>query len=204
MGSKFELDHILQLAVSSLANHNVQAKRKEVDALKFKTLYALAGVPLDFDPLAICRRLTGALGTHEEWMQGNVTYGYNAREYCSEMLPPMIVCKKRPHMPESKDILPAKGIEAIQYMKTLRTMHHIEVSRNNRTHFRGLLLDFCACGKLKIMNADSDLLECIHGNNLEQSECLEFFCCVKAQMQYAHNHRCVTFGNVDFLMSFSS
>jgi hypothetical protein len=41
MGSKFELDHILQLAVPSLANHNVQAKRKDVDALKSKTLFAL-------------------------------------------------------------------------------------------------------------------------------------------------------------------
>jgi hypothetical protein len=133
-------------------------------------------------------------------MQGNITYGYNAREYCSEVLPLMVVCKKSPHMPESKDILPAKDIEVIQYMKTLRTMHHIEVSTNDQMRFRGLLLDFCARGKLNIINADADLLECIQGNNLEQSARLEFFCCIKAQMQYAHNHRCVTFGNVDFLM----
>ena len=103
-------------------------------------------------------------------------------------------------MPESRDILPAKDIEAIQYMKTLRTMHHIEVSTNDQTCFHGLLLDFRARGKLKIINADADLLECIHGNNLEQSARLEFFRCVKAQMRYAHNHHCVTFGNVDFLM----
>jgi hypothetical protein len=200
MGSKYELDHILQLEVPSLANYNVQAKRKDVDALKSKTLYTLVGVSLDFDPLAICRRLSDGLAKHEEWMQGNVTYGYNA-QYCSEALPPMVVCKKPPCMPESKDILPAKDIEAIQYMKTLHTiMHHIEVSTNDQTRFCGALLDFRAHGKLNCINADADLLECIHANNLEQSERLEFFRCVKAQMQYAHNHCCVTFGNVDFLM----
>lgn len=200
MGSKYELDHILQLAVPSLANHNVQSKRKEVDALKSKTLYALVGVPLDFDSLAICRRLTANLGKHEEWMQGNVTYGYNAREYCGEVLPPMVVCNKPPRMPESKDILPSKDIEAIQYMKTLRTMQHIEVSTNDQARFRGLLLDFRARGKLNCITLDADLLECVNSNNMEQSERLEFFRCLKAQMQYAHNHRCVTFANVDFLM----
>jgi hypothetical protein len=120
-------------------------------------------------------------------MQGNVTYGYNAREYCGEVLPPMVVCKKQPRMPESEDILPSKDIEAIQYMKTLRTMQHIEVSANDQTRFRGLLLDF------RSLPLDADLLECVHANNLEQSERLQFFRCVKAQMQYAHNHRCVTF-----------
>jgi hypothetical protein len=42
MGSKYELDHILQLAVPSLANHNVQAKRKEVDALGFHWILILS------------------------------------------------------------------------------------------------------------------------------------------------------------------
>jgi hypothetical protein len=80
MGSKFDLDHILQLALPTLASRNVQVKRKDVDALKSKTLFLIMGSPLDFDALAVCRRLHEALAKHEEWMQGNITHGYNARD----------------------------------------------------------------------------------------------------------------------------
>jgi hypothetical protein len=168
MGSKFDLDHVLQLALPTLASKNVQVKRKDVDALKSKTLFLIMGSPLDFDPLAVCRCLHEALAKHEEWMQGNITYGYNAREYAGLELPPMVIVKRLPRMPESKDILPPEDIEVIQYLKSLRTMMHIEVSNHDQVRMRGLLTDFCARGKMNIITADADLLACVQSNNLEQ------------------------------------
>jgi hypothetical protein len=103
-------------------------------------------------------------------------------------------------MPESKDILPPEDIEVIQYLKSLCTMMHIEVSNHDQVRMGGLLTDFCARGKMNIITADADLLACVQGNNLEQGEALEFFRAIKAQMQYAHNHRCITFASVEFLL----
>ena len=200
MGSKFDLDHILQLALPTLASRNVQVKRKDVDALKSKTLFLIMGSPLDFDALAVCRRLHEALAKHEEWMQGNITHGYNAREYAGSELPPMVVVKRLPRMPESKDILPPEDIEVIQYLKSLRTMMHIEVSNHDQVRMRGLLTDFRARGKMNCITVDADLLACVQSNSMDQGERLEFFRSIKAQMQYAHNHRCITFASVEFLM----
>jgi hypothetical protein len=200
MGPKFDLDQVLQLVLPSLASKNVQVKRKDVDALKSKTLFFIMGSPLDFDALAVCCRLHEALAKHEEWMQGNITHGYNAREYAVLELPPMVIVKRLPRMPESKDILPPEDIEVIQYLKSLCTMMHIEVSNNDQVHMRGLLAEFRARGKMNCITADADLLACVQSNNLEQGERLEFFRVVKAQMQYAHNHHCITFASVKFLM----
>jgi hypothetical protein len=80
MGLKIELSHILRLAIPSLASKNVQVKQKEVDALQSKTLFFIVGAPLDFDPLAVCRRLHEYMAKHEEWMQGNVKHGFSAQE----------------------------------------------------------------------------------------------------------------------------
>lgn len=71
---------------------------------------------------------------------------------------------------------------------------------NDQTRFRGLLLDARARGKLNCITLDADLLECVHSNTLDQNDRLEFYRCLKAQMQYSHNHRCVVFANVDFPM----
>jgi hypothetical protein len=78
-------------------------------------------------------------------------------------------------------------------------MMHIEVSNHDQVRMRALLSDFRARGKMNCITADADLVACVSDNNMDQADQLEFFRAVKAQMQYAHNHRCITFASVDFL-----
>ena len=81
VGSKFSLDHVLELAYPSLSTIGCQARKKDVDALESSSLFAFVGLPNDWDSVSLTTKLTNDLERHEEWMQANVKSGFNARQF---------------------------------------------------------------------------------------------------------------------------
>jgi hypothetical protein len=119
VGGKYQLDHVLQMCVPSLTVAGVQARRKEVDALRTKTIYAIIGIPSEWDDDSVKDRLRGELEKHEEWMQGNVRHGYNAQEYQREELPAFVIIKRSLRLPEGKDILSPSDLLTIDYTRNI-------------------------------------------------------------------------------------
>jgi hypothetical protein len=90
VGSKFSLDHVLELAYPSLSTIGCQARKKDVDALESSSLFAFVGLPNDWDSVSLTTKLTKDLERHEEWMQANVKFGFNARQFMGTKFPSLL------------------------------------------------------------------------------------------------------------------
>lgn len=158
VGSRFSLDHVLELSYPSLAAIGCQAKQKDVDALESSSLFSFVGLPNDWDSVSLTIKLQKDLERHEEWMQANVKAGYNARQFMGTVFPSLIVCRAQIRLPEGKDVLDEEENEAIQYAFSLRKLNTVEVSASDDYRVKMALLDFQSRGKLRSYSQDCDLL----------------------------------------------
>jgi hypothetical protein len=128
VGSRYTLDHVLEISYPSIAAMGSQVKRKDVDALESVSLYAFVGIPNDWDSISFTAALSKDLEKHEEWMQGNVKSGFNAMQYAGSEFPLLMVRKIQVSLPEGKDILGEDESEVVQYAYSLRKLLVVEVS----------------------------------------------------------------------------
>jgi hypothetical protein len=139
IGTKYSLDHVLQLSFASVSALGCSIRRKDVDALDTLTIYGFVGLPNEWDSLAMTNKLHEELSKHEEWMQGNVKLGYTAIQYAGSELPPLLVRRTQVRLPESADVLSARENEVIQYAYSLRNLNCLEVSACDRARIDGVL-----------------------------------------------------------------
>lgn len=107
VGSKFSLDHVLEISYPLLSAIGSQVRRKDVDALESTTLYAFVGLTNEWDSVSLTTKLKLDLEKHEKWMQGNVKSNYNAMQHAGTEFPPVIVRRSQVRLPEGKDNLGA-------------------------------------------------------------------------------------------------
>eukprot|EP00956_Cyclotella_meneghiniana_P007755 scaffold10339_cov41-Cyclotella_meneghiniana.AAC.11 len=175
VGSKFSLDHVLEISYPSLSAIGCQIRRKDVDALESTTLYAFVGLPNEWDSFSLTAKLKADLEKHEEWMQGNVKSGYNAMQHAGSEFPPVIVRRTQVRLPEGKDILGAQENEVVQYAYRLRKFNVIEVSSSHRSRVDGVLSDLFGHDRLKR---------------------LDFYRGIFSQMNYEHVHAVMFFDGI--------
>lgn len=196
VGSKFSLDHVLEISYPSLAAIGCQVRRKDVDALESTTLYAFVGLPNEWDSTSMTTQLRLDLEKHEEWMQGNVKSGYNAMQHSGTEFPPVIVRRSQVRLPEGKDILGAEENEVVQYAYSLRKFNAIEVSASDKARVDGALIDFQLRGKLRTYSCDCDLLPLNVHSGHDRSKRLDFYRGIFSQMNYEHVHIVTFFDGV--------
>ena len=154
--------------------------------------------------LSVRDRLREEFEKHEEWMQGNVKHGYDAREFQREPFPPFVIIKRSLRLPEGKDILTQDEMAAIDYAHYLRTVHCLEVSNNDEFRVKQLVLDFKFRGKLNCLSKDADIMDTIQGNGkMDRCQRDEWFRILKAAMNYNHSNRVVIYNGVDRLFYLS-
>ena len=196
IGSKFSLDHVLEISYPSLSAFGCQIRRKDVDALESTTLYAFVGLPNEWDSFSLTAKLKQDLEKHEEWMQGNVKSGYNAMQHAGTEFPPVIVRRTQVRLPEGKDILGAEENEVVQYAYSLRKFNVIEVSSCDRSRVDGVLSDFLLRGKLKSYSSDCGLLALNVNSGSDRMKRLEFYRGIFSQMNYEHVHSVMFFDGI--------
>jgi hypothetical protein len=196
VGSRYTLDHVLEISYPSLSALGCQVRRKDVDALESATLYAFVGLPNDWDSTSLTVKLKHDLERHEEWMQGNVKSGYNAMQHAGTEFPPIVVRRSQVRLPEGKDILGAQENEVVQYAYSLRKFNAIEVSASDKSRVEGVLMDFLLRGKLKSYSTDADLLNLNVNSNHDRTKRLDFYRGIFSQMNYEHVHTVMFFDGI--------
>jgi hypothetical protein len=196
VGSRFLLDHVLELSYPSLAAIGCQAKQKDVDALESSSLFSFVGLPNDWDSVSLTIKLQKDLERHEEWMQANVKAGYNARQFMGTVFPSLIVRRAQIRLPEGKDVLDEEENEAIQYAFSLRKLNTVEVSASDDFRVKMALLDFQSRGKLRSYSQDCDLLPLNITSKHNPSARLEFLRHTVSQMNYHHVHSSIYFDGI--------
>eukprot|EP00956_Cyclotella_meneghiniana_P039509 scaffold172879_cov114-Cyclotella_meneghiniana.AAC.1 len=196
VGSKFSLDHVLEISYPSLSAIGCQIRRKDVDALESTTLYAFVGLPNEWDSVSLTSKVKLDLEKHEEWMQGNVKSGYNAMQYAGSEFPPVVVRRTQVRLPEGKDILGAQENEVVQYAYSLRKFNVIEVSASDKSRVDGVLSDFILRGKLKSYSSDCDLLALNVNSGHDKMKRLNFYRGIFSQMNYEHVHAVMFFDGI--------
>lgn len=196
VGSKFTLDHIIEVSFPSLSVIGCQAKRKDVDALESSSLFAFVGLPNDWDSVSLTNKLQKDLERHEEWIQANVKTGYNARQFMETEFPSLVVRRAQIRLPEGKDVLEEEENEALQYAYTLRKFNTVEVSSGDAYRVKSVLLDFKSRGKLRAYSADCDLLLLNVISRNIATDRLEFLRTVTSQMNFQHVHNTVVFRGI--------
>eukprot|EP00956_Cyclotella_meneghiniana_P035674 scaffold116951_cov42-Cyclotella_meneghiniana.AAC.2 len=196
VGSKFSLDHVLEISYPSLSAIGCQIRKKDVDALESTTLYAFVGLPNEWDSFSLTSKITLDLEKHEEWMQGNVKAGYNAIQHAGTEVPPVIVRRTQVRLPEGKDILGTQENEVVQYAYSVRKFNVIEVSASDRSRVDGVLSDFLLRGKLKSYSSDCGLLALNVNSGHDRLKRLEFYRGIFSQMNYEHVHSVMFFDGI--------
>lgn len=162
-----------------------------------KTVFGLAGTPAEWSSVSVLTRLHSELEKHEEWMQGNLEHGYNARAYMGIPLPQFMIIKKAPRLPEGKDVLTPEELEVIQYTKHLQTMLSIEVAVQDFNRLSALLRDFAMHQKLvSCLTDDAEIIQLVQSNNMEKNERVQFYRNLKAQMNWKYMNSTVIFSGV--------
>lgn len=196
MGSRYTPEHVLEISFPSLAAIGLTAKKKDVDALESLPLYAIAGIPNEWDADALGSYLFSELEKHEEWMQGNIKSGYNASEFSGEVFPPIIVRRSQIRLPEGKDILPKEESEVLQYAYSLRKLLTIEVSACDKYRVSECLKSFRDHKKFLLVSSDADLIPLDVTSNSHEAVRRRWFKELIGQMNYAHVHSIVEFGGI--------
>jgi hypothetical protein len=186
LGSRYSLEHVLELAYPSLSAIGSQVRKKDVDALESVSLYAFVGLPNAWDSASLTSKLQVDLEAHEELMFKNVRSGYNAAQFAGTDFPPVIVRRNQIRLVEGGDILSDCENEVLQYAYSLRKPNTIEVSASDKFCVNSVLADFKLRGKLKSYSADCDL----HPLNVTSKDThtvrLHWFRGIFAQMNYEH------------------
>lgn len=197
VGTHFSLQHVLQLATTSLASSGIFLKKKEVDVLRSRTHFGLGGVSSDWDPKCVGERLASCLAQHEEWMQGNIRHGYDARDYTGSEFPNFVISLRNPRLPDGKDVLTEDESKAINFATHLRKIHTIEVPESDEDRVIGCLKDFALRGKLNAISSDCSLIELIQNYNLGVTHRRQFFKDLKAVMNFNYSYATVEFPGVE-------
>ena len=159
VGSRYSLDHILEMIQPSLQAQNCWVKRKEVDTLDSYSVKSFVGIPNEWDEVSFTALLQNELEKHEEWMQANVRHGFCARKYSGVVFPDITVRRTQIRLPQGNDILSNEESECIQYAWSLRKLLTLEVASCDKHRVLGVLTDFHARGKCRVFSADCDLLD---------------------------------------------
>lgn len=194
-GSRFALDHVLEISTASLNAASIFVRKKDVDALDSATAGFFVGVPNSWCPLAMAHILAVQLPKHEEWMQGNVKHSYDASQFMGEEFPFVIVRSTNPRLPEGKDMLTREDNEAIQYLYTLRRLHAVEISSPDKPRVLGCLEDFRARAKLQYFSQDCDFIKPLP-NNAGESARRDYLRAIAANMNFQHTHTVVEFSGI--------
>ena len=194
-GTKFSLDHVMEISTASLNAAGIFVRRKEVDALDTNTICMLVGLPNCWDSTSLAQILNKELPKHEEWMQGNVHHSYNAREHMGEVFPSLMVRIINPRLPEGKDVLTPEDNESINYLSSLRQVHAIEVCSVDKQRILGCLEDFRGRAKLTCISKDCDILRPL-ANNAGESLRRDHLRTIAANMNYQHSHSVKEFSGI--------
>jgi hypothetical protein len=196
LGTYYDLEYVLTMASMSLGALGIYIRRKDVDALDSRTLYALAAVHPSWDPVSVGSRLQKVLELHEEWMQGNKTFGYDAKEFMGSPFPQIVVIKRSVRLPEGKDILTGDECAAIDFARSLRIMHCVEVSAQDEHRVTMCLIDAAERGKLNQISRDASLMLLVTNKRMPQDKRLQFYRDLKASMNWVYKYHTVEYDNV--------
>jgi hypothetical protein len=196
LGSRYSLEHVLELAYPSLSAIGSQVRKKDVDALESVSLYAFVGLPNAWDSASLTSKLQADLEAHEEWMFKNVRSGYNAAQFAGTEFPPVIVRRSQIRLVAGGDVLSDCENEVLQYAYSLRKPNTIEVSASDKFRVNSVLADFKLRGKLKSYSADCDLHPLNVTSNDTHTVRLHWFRGIFAQMNYEHMHSILLFDGI--------
>eukprot|EP00956_Cyclotella_meneghiniana_P034030 scaffold101125_cov66-Cyclotella_meneghiniana.AAC.2 len=158
LGTRYTLEHVLEIAYPSLSSIGSMVRKKDVDALESVSLFAFVGLPNARDSISLTASLQVDLEKHEEWMNRNVKSGYNAMQFAGTEFPPVMVRRNQIRLPDGTDVLSDSENDVIQYAYSLRKLNAIEVSAGDKFCVNNVILDFKLRGNLKKYSADCDLL----------------------------------------------
>ena len=200
LGTRYSLDYVLEHAVPALSGDGVMIRKKDVDALHSKPICCLLDLPNGWCPEMTSRRFHEALAKHEEWMQGNVKYSYDAKEYAGEPLPPIVHTKKPIKMPKNKDVLSADEVQALDYLAYLRTAQHVEASACDEFRLVGVIRDFVARGKLNTLCQFCTIYWLNKSDKeLDDNDRIQQLRDIKAQVNFNHKYRDASFAGIENL-----
>jgi hypothetical protein len=147
LGTRYTLEHVLEIAYPSLSAIGSQVRKKDVDALESVALHAFVGLPNAWDSISLTASLQVNLEKHEEWMNLNVKSGYNAMQFAGTEFPPVMVCRNQIRLPDGTDVLSESENDVVQYAYSL-------CKPNAIFRVNSCLMDVKLRGKLKKYSAD--------------------------------------------------
>ena len=196
VGTKYSLEHVLEMANPSLSSIGCYVKRKDVDSLDSTSVKAFVGIPNEWDEESMTELLQEELEKHEEWMQGNVKHGFTAKQYMGHPMPPVVVRRTQIRLPERQDILSKQESECVEYAWSLRKVLTLEVSSSDKHRVLGVLTDFHARGKCRIFSADCDIMDLRITSRANKKVRASWYKELISHMNYVHLHSIVVFDGV--------
>jgi hypothetical protein len=197
LGTRYTLEHVLEIAYPSLSAIGSQVRKKDVDALESVALHAFVGLPNAWDSISLTASLQVNLEKHEEWMNRNVKSGYNAMQFAGTEFPPVMVRRNQIRLPDGTDVLSESENDVVQYAYSLCKPNAIEVSAGDKFRVNSCLMDFKLRGKLKKYSADCDLLALNVTSKDTHTVRLHWYRHIFAQMNYEHLHTIVLWEGVN-------
>jgi hypothetical protein len=129
-------------------------------------------------------------------MQWNKSFGYDAKEFMGSPFPQIVVIKCSVRLPEGKDILSGEECAAIDFARSLRIMHCVEVSAQDEHRVTMCLIDAAERGKLNQISRDASWMLLVTNNWMPQDKRLQFYRDLKASMNWVYKYHTVDFENV--------